>query len=92
MTTRTMYHVTDESNVDSISAEGLRSGIKNLVFLTTTPEEAEEIGDIYHTIEEPVVFEAEVMDHKLMEDPEPHGDLNSFAHRGDIPAHDVAEV
>jgi len=32
------------------------------------------------------------MEHKIMDDPEPHGDLDSYAHRGDIPAHDVQVV
>jgi len=89
MTTQTLYHVTDESNKDSIEDSGLKAGMKNLVFLTSTETEAKEIGEIYDTIDDPVVFEVEVMEHKLMDDPEPHGDLDSHAHRGDIPAHDV---
>jgi len=89
MTTKTLYHVTDESNKESIRADGLKAGFKNMVFLTTSQDEAEQIGEIYDTIDNPVVFKIEVMEHKLMEDPEPHGDLDSYAHRGDIAAHDV---
>lgn len=95
MATRTMYHVTDESNVDSILEEGLQpnpADSRRLVFFTTTTEEAEHIGEIYDTVEEPVVLEAEVMEHKLMDDPEPHGELDSYAHRGAVPAHDVSVV
>jgi len=93
MTTTTLYHVTDAANEDSIKSEGLRAGdLKNLVFLTTSEDEARNIGEVYDTIDDAVVFEVEVMEHKLMEDPEPHGDLNSYAHRGDIPSHDVQVV
>lgn len=95
MTTKTLYHVTDESNVDSIRNEGLLpnpADSRRLVFLTTSVEEAEHIGEIYDTIDDAVVFEVEVMKHKVMDDPEPHGDLDSYAHRGEIPAHDVQVV
>jgi len=93
MTTKTLYHVTDATNEDSIKAEGLRAGdLKNLVFLTSSEDEAREIGEIYDTIDDAVVFEVEAMEHNLMEDPEPHGDLDSYAHHGDIPAHDVQVV
>lgn len=95
MCTRTLYHVTDVANVDSIRENGLQpnpADSDRLVFLTSTVGEAAHIGEIYPTIDEPVVFEAEVMEHKVMDDPEPHGDLDSFAHRGEIPAHDVEVV
>jgi RNA:NAD 2'-phosphotransferase (TPT1/KptA family) len=92
MATNTLYHATDAAKKDSIQVEGLRAGMKNLVFLTTTAEEAEYIGDIYDTIDDTVIFEVEVMEHNLREDPEPHGDLDSYAHHGDIPAHDVEVV
>lgn len=92
MTTKTLYHVTDASNTDSIKSEGLKAGFKNFVFFTDSETEAERIGEIYDNIDEPVVFEVKIMEHKLQDDPEPHGDLNSFAHRGDIPAHDVEVV
>lgn len=93
MCTETLYHVTDESNVDSILEEGLLpnpADADRLVFLTSSVEEAENIGEIYDTIDEAVVLEVEAMEHKIMEDPEPHGDLESYAHRGEIPAHDVS--
>ena len=92
MTTRTLYHVTDASNADSIEADGLQAGLKNFVFLTDSVEEAQRIGEIYDTVDDPVVFEAEVRTRNLQDDPEPHGDLNSFAHSGDIPSHDVEQV
>jgi len=95
MTTDTLYHVTDVSNVDSILEEGLLpnpSDSRRLVFLTGSAEEAAHIGEIYDTIDDPVVLEAEVMEHKLMDDPEPHGDLESYAHRGEIPAYDIDVV
>lgn len=92
MSTETMYHVTDAANVDSILAEGLQpdpADSRRLVFLTSSADEAAHIGEIYDTIDDPVVLEVEVMEHNLMDDPEPHGDLDSYAHRGEIPAHDV---
>lgn len=95
MTTQTLYHVTDESNVESILEEGLLpnpADNRRLVFLTSSVDEAEYIGEIYDTIDDPVVLEAEVMEHKIMDDPEPHGDLDSYAHRGEIPSHDVQVV
>lgn len=97
MTTQTLYHVTDESNVESIQNGGLvphpsRGHHDNFVFLTTSEEEAEYIGEIYNTVDDPAVFEVEVMEHKLQEDPDPHGDLDSYAHRGEIPTHDVELV
>lgn len=93
MCTETLYHVTDESNVESIEEDGLLpnpADSRKLVFLTSTAEEAEHIGEIYDTIDNSVVLEVEVMEHNLMEDPEPHGNLDSYAHRGSIPAHDVS--
>lgn len=95
MSTKTLYHVTDASNVDSILSEGLRpqpGDSRRLVFLTSTAEEAEHIGELYDTIDDAVVLEVEVMEHKVMDDPEPHGDLDSYAHRGEVPAHDVEVV
>lgn len=95
MVTETLYHVTDAANVDSILDDGLLPSFadsQELVFLTTSVEEAEYIGEIYDTIDEPVVLEVEVMSHKLRDDPEPHGELDSIAHSGAIPAYDVAVV
>jgi len=96
MTTRTLYHVTDASNADSIKSERLLSDDRGmnpgLVFLTDSVEEALHIGEIYPTIDDPVVFKAEVREYNLKDDPDPHGDLNSFAHTGDIPSHDVEQV
>lgn len=92
MSTKTMYHVTDAANVDSILGEGLQpnpTDSRRLVFLTTTTDEASHIGEIYDTIDDPVVLEVEVMEHKLIDDPEPHGELDSYAHLGEIPSHNV---
>lgn len=95
MTTETLYHVTDESNIESIMDEGLLpnpNDSNRFVFLTSTKDGAERVGETYDTIEDPVVVEVEVMSHKVEEDPEPHGDLDSYAHRGQIPPHDVEVV
>jgi len=95
MTTETLYHVTDTSNVDSILAEGLKpnpADADRLVFLAGDADEAARVGELYDTIDDPVVLEVEVMEHKVMDDPEPHGDLDSYAHRGPIPSHDVEVV
>jgi len=92
MTTVTLYHVTDKTNVNSILKEGLKprpNDSRRLVFFASCADEASRVGEIYDTIEDPVVLEAEVMEHNVMDDPEPHGDINSYAHRGKVPAHDV---
>lgn len=92
MTTQTLYHVTDAANVDSILKEGLLpnpADRNRFVFLAGSAEEAARVGELYDTIDEPVVLAVEVMAHKVEDDPEPHGDLDSYAHRGEIPAHDV---
>lgn len=84
MATKQMFHVTDESNAESIKENGLKTDPRGLCFLTTSKEEAEYIGEIYDTIETAVVFEATVMESSLREDPDPHGDLDSYAHSGQI--------
>jgi len=95
MTTETLYHVTDASNVDSIMRDGLQpnpADSDRLVFLTSSVDEAERIGDIYDTIDDAVVLAVEVLSHNVIDDPEPHGDLDSYAHRGAVPPHDVDRV
>ena len=91
MTTQTLYHVTDKQNVDSILSEGLLADNRGFVFMTTTVKEAERVGDIYDTIDEPVVLAVEVMEHKIESDPDPHGDIESRAVRvhDKVPAYDV---
>lgn len=86
-----MYHVTDESNLESIQQQGLLADNRGLVFVTPTADEAECVGDIYDHIDSPVVLEVEVMTHKIQDDPDPHGDIESRAVSvGDkIPAYDV---
>lgn len=87
-----MYHVTDAENKDSILENGLKGDRRGLVFLTSSLDEAKDIGNIYDTIEDRVVFEAEVMENSLREDPDPHGDLDSRAHSGDIMPVDLSVV
>jgi len=82
---RTMFHVTDASNVDSIKQQGLKAGdLRDWVFLTDTAAAAEFLGEVYDTIDNPVVFRAEVAERKIGDDPEPSGDVDTFTHRGDI--------
>jgi len=95
MEMQTLYHVTDATNVESIMTDGLKpraTDNRRLVFFTTTEAEAREIGEIYDTIDQPVVIEAEVRSDKCMPDPEPHGDLDSVAHSGPVPSHDLRVV
>jgi hypothetical protein len=85
-----MFHVTDERNLDSILEEGLRpqrDGGKT--FFMDDPEAAEEYGEIMPTIEEPVVLEAEVMEHSLEPDDEEPGDFPAFQKRGGVEPYDV---
>lgn len=91
MVTKQMFHVTDESNVESILETGLRADRRGLVFVTPTSEEAARVGDIYNHIDTPVVLEVEVITHQLRDDPDPHGNIDSHAVSvGDkIPAYDV---
>jgi len=79
MTTKTLYHATDASNAESIKQNGLKSDERGLVFVTTSESEAERVGEIYPTIDETVIFEVEVREHQIQEDPDPHGDLDSRA-------------
>lgn len=90
--TQTMYHVTDGANVESILNEGLLGDDRGFVFLTSSVEEAEYIGEIYDTIDDAVVFEVEVADHRLEDDPDPHGELDSHAHSGDIAPNNLTIV
>jgi len=90
--TRTLYHATDASNVDSIKADGLHSDNRDLTFFTDSVEEAKRIGEIYPTIDDTAVFAAEVQERNLTDDPDPHGDLTSFAHRGAVPSHNLERV
>lgn len=90
MTIKTMYHATDESNVDSIKQEGLqpqRPG--GLVFFMDNKEDAREYGTLMPGIENPVVFQADVQEHALRPDSEEPGDYPAYEKTGGIPAHNV---
>jgi hypothetical protein len=90
MDTTTLYHATSGENKESIQQQGLQAGdLRDYVFLAGSESEARELGEIYPEITDPVVFEVEVADHKIKPDPEPHGDYDSFAHRGDIAPRDI---
>lgn len=85
-----MFHVTDRENVEPIMEEGIqpqREGGKT--FFMDNPDEAEEYGELMPTIEDPVVFEAEVMEHQLQPDSEEPGDFSAFEKRGGVPSYDV---
>lgn len=94
MVTETLYHVTDESNVDSILDDGLRADRRGLVFATPDPEEAERVGEIYDHIDDAAVLAIEVLEHSIEDDPDPHGDIDSRAVRvhDKVPPHDVEAV
>jgi RNA:NAD 2'-phosphotransferase (TPT1/KptA family) len=86
----TVYHVTHEDNIDSIKQEGLKpspsitQNYEEYVYVTPTRDDADDVVDAYFAGPEAVVIEAKVASHKLMDDPDPHGDLNSLAHNGHI--------
>ena len=85
----TVYHVTHEDNVESIMESGLEPSPSinhsiNYVFVTRTEQDAEEVKDAYYAGPEAVVIKADTYEEYLFEDPDPHGDLNSFAHEGPI--------
>jgi hypothetical protein len=93
MTTETMFHVTDASNVDSILEDGLqpqRDG--GLVFFMDNEDDAREYGEIMPTVEDPVVFEAEVMEHTLRPDSEEPGNYPAYEKTGGVAPHDVELV
>lgn len=92
METKTLYHVTDAAHVESIQEHGLKGDNRGYVFVTDSVEEALHIGEIYPTIESPAVFEAEIEERHLIDDPDPHGDLNSWACTVDIPSCDLELV
>lgn len=94
MTTKTLYHVTDAANVDSILEDGLIADDRGFVFTTTTDAEARRVGGIYDTIDDAVVLSVEVMEHQIEPDPDPHGDIESRAVRvhDKVPAYDIEVV
>lgn len=84
MPTQTMFHVTDESNLDNIMEEGLQPGADDNVYLAETVEDAEFLGDVYPHIEEPVVLEAEVMECNVREGPGDAGEVDEYVKGGAI--------
>jgi len=89
MTTQTMYHVTDESNVDSIMTEGIQPGPQGEIYLTDSANDARMLGDVYPSIEDPVVLAADVMECNIHEGPGDAGDIAEFVKRGPIMPVDV---
>jgi RNA:NAD 2'-phosphotransferase (TPT1/KptA family) len=89
---RTVYHATDRANRDSIETKGLQTDERGFVFVTTNKDDAKRVGDFYDTIDDVVIFECEVMDCHLREDPDPHGDIDSRAHTGGIMPVDLRVV
>jgi hypothetical protein len=85
-----VYHVTHEDNVESIRDSGLEGSASinhdyaEYVFVVPTLEDADDVIDVYFSGPEAVVIKAQVAEYKLIEDPDPHGELNSFAHNGSI--------
>ena len=84
MTTKTMFHVTDETNVDSIMEEGLQPGADDEIYFTDNAEGAEFLGEVYPTIEEPVVLKAEVMECHIREGPGDAGNVDEFVKDGAV--------
>lgn len=90
MTTETMYHVTDATNIDGIKAEGIQpQRVGGKTFFMDNEADAREYGEIMPTIETPVVFKVEVMEHSLAPDSEEPGDYPAFEKVGGVPPHDV---
>lgn len=85
-----VYHVTHEDNVESIKETGLEPSpsinhaYAEYVFVTPSRDDAEDVIDAYYAGPEAVVFKAKVAEHRLIDDPDPCGDLNSLAHEGHI--------
>ena len=85
-----VFHVTPEENVDSIQEQGLQPSPSindrgKYVFVTPTKEDAKDVEDAYFaSSEETATFRASVPEYKLMDDPDPHGDLESLAFNGEI--------
>jgi len=93
-----VYHVTHEDNVESIKESGLEPSpsinhnYAEYVYVTPTQEDAKDVIDAYYSGPEAVVLKAKVAEHKLIEDPDPHGELNSLAHDGHISPQNVTVV
>jgi len=96
--TMDVYHVTHEDNVESIKEGGLEPSpsinhdYAEYVYVVPTRDDAEEVINAYYGAGNSVVIKATVAEHKLIDDPDPHGDLNSLAHNGHIPPRCVEVV
>lgn len=79
-----MFHVTDESNVDSIMAEGLQPGADGQIYLTETEGDAEFLGEVYDTMDNPTVLEVSVMACHIREGPGDAGDVDEYVKDGAV--------
>jgi len=85
-----VFHVTDEENVDSIFEQGLQPSPSindrgEYVFVTPSEDAAKEVEDAYFASgDDTAMIKASVPEFKLMDDPDPHGDLDSLAYNGEI--------
>ena len=94
-----VYHVTGKENAANIQEEGLIPSPSismplDFVYVTPTKEDAQEVIDAYYAglNDQVAVFKARVMQGALIEDPDPCGDLNSYAHEGHIYPVDIEQV
>jgi len=93
-----VYHVTHEDNVESIKESGLEPSpsinhdYAEYVYVVPTRDDADDVIDAYYGAGNSVVIKAQVADHKLIDDPDPHGDLNSLAHNGHIDPSNIEVV
>jgi RNA:NAD 2'-phosphotransferase (TPT1/KptA family) len=79
-----MFHVTDESNVESILEDGLQPSGDGNVYFTDNAEDAEFLGEAYATIDDPVVLEAEIMEKEIYEGPGDAGDIDEYVKFGKV--------
>ena len=94
-----VYHVTAKDNVESIQEEGLIPSPSiamdlDFVYVTPSKDDAQDVVNAYYNGDKHsvAVFRARVMEGALMEDPDPCGDLNSYAHEGHIYPVDIEQV
>jgi len=94
----TVFHVTHEDNVESIKENGLKPSPSinhnnmEYVYVTRSIEEAKKVKDAYFAGPEAVTFKAKVYEPYLIEDPDPCGELDSYAHDGHIQPHSIEVV
>ena len=93
----TYYHVTADENVESIKESGLKPSPSinhngEYVFLTGSVDGAEEVADAYYRAGGYTILKCNVLEYKLIDDPDPHGDLDSYAHNGRIKPRNIEVV